>query len=95
MVGIIAAVAMLSAALVVVPTQEANAEHMDKDGKDAKYSKDMKDRKDSKYSKDNNNSYDGNDSDGGNTGFSFEQNQENKCSGSATCTNTATITFGV
>ena len=30
----------------------------------------------------------------GSTDFGFEQDQENKCSGSATCTNTATINFG-
>ena len=34
------------------------------------------------------------DGDGGNTGFSFEQEQKNRCSGSATCTNSASITFG-
>jgi hypothetical protein len=27
------------------------------------------------------------------TDFNFEQEKENKCSGSATCSNTATITF--
>ena len=58
MVGIVAAVAMLSAAVVVVPIQQASAD------------------------------------DGGNTDFNFEQDQKNKCSGSAWCTNTATITFG-
>ena len=31
--------------------------------------------------------------DGGDTSFSSEQDQENKCSGSATCSNSATITF--
>ena len=35
------------------------------------------------------------DEDGGDTGFSFEQEQKNKCSGDASCSNTATITFGV
>ena len=34
------------------------------------------------------------DEDGGDTSFSFEQEQKNKCSGSATCTNSASITFG-
>ena len=33
--------------------------------------------------------------DGGDTSFSFEQEQKNKCSGDASCSNTATITFGV
>jgi hypothetical protein len=33
------------------------------------------------------------DGDGGNTGFSFEQEQKNKCSGSAECSNEGTITF--
>ena len=33
------------------------------------------------------------DGDGGDTDFSYEQDQENKCSGSATCSNSATITF--
>ena len=56
MVGIIGAVAMLSAGLVVVPTTMQQAS-------------------------------------GQGTDFSFEQDQENKCSGSATCTNTARITF--
>ena len=56
MVGILGAVAMLSAGLALVPTtmQQASAQGTD---------------------------------------FGFEQDQENKCSGSATCTNTATITF--
>ena len=34
------------------------------------------------------------DGDGGDTSFSFEQEQKNKCSGSAYCSNTDTITFG-
>jgi hypothetical protein len=61
MVGILGAIAILSAGLVgaAVPTttmiQEASAQGTD---------------------------------------FSFEQDQENKCSGSATCSNTGTITFG-
>jgi hypothetical protein len=57
MVGILGAVAMLSAGLVVVPTimQQASAQGTD---------------------------------------FSFEQDQENKCRGSAECTNEGTITFG-
>ena len=63
MVGIVAAVAMLSAAVVAVPIQQASAERRSS-------------------------------SDGGNTDFNFEQDQKNKCSGSAWCTNTATITFG-
>ena len=33
------------------------------------------------------------DGDGGDTSFSFEQEQKNKCSGNAYCSNTATITF--
>ena len=55
MVAVLAAVAMLSAAVVVVPIQQASAQ---------------------------------------NTRFSFEQRQENRCSGFAGCTNTGTITFG-
>jgi hypothetical protein len=57
MVGILGAVAMLSAGLVVVPTtmQQATAQGTD---------------------------------------FSFEQDQENKCSSSAECNNEGTITFG-
>ena len=35
----------------------------------------------------------GEDGDGGDTDFSFEQDQENRCSGSAICTNDGTITF--
>ena len=67
MVGIIAAVAMLSAGLTVLPTtiQQASANGlMDEE-------------------------------DGGDTSFSFEQEQKNKCSGDASCSNTATITFGL
>ena len=37
----------------------------------------------------------GEDGDGGDTSFSFEQEQKNKCSGDAICSNTATITFGL
>jgi hypothetical protein len=54
MIGILAGVAMLSAALVV-PIQQASAQD---------------------------------------TEFTFKQKQSNKCSGSATCTNTGTIAFG-
>ena len=36
----------------------------------------------------------GEDGDGGDTSFSFEQEQKNKCSGSAYCSNSASITFG-
>lgn len=57
MVGIVAAVAMLSAGLAVVPIamqQQASAQDSD---------------------------------------FSYEQEQENKCSGNAYCSNSATITF--
>jgi hypothetical protein len=53
-VGILAAVAMLSAALVVLPIQEASAQD---------------------------------------TNFTFEQRQSNRCSGSASCSNAASITF--
>ena len=63
MTGIVAAVAMLSAGLSIIPVQQASAN----DG--------------------------GGDGDGANTDFDFEQDQKNKCSGSATCTNDATITF--
>jgi hypothetical protein len=65
MVGILGAVAMLSAGLAVLPTtmQQASANIvMDEE-------------------------------DGGDTSFSFEQEQKNKCSGNAYCSNTATITF--
>jgi hypothetical protein len=33
------------------------------------------------------------DGDGGDTSFSFEQDQSNRCSGFAGCSNTGTITF--
>ena len=33
--------------------------------------------------------------DGGDTSFSFEQDQSNKCSGSAECSNYGEINFGV
>ena len=56
MVGIVAAVAMLSAAVVVVPIQQASAQDTD---------------------------------------FSFDQSQSNECSGSAFCSNSGTITFGL
>jgi hypothetical protein len=36
---------------------------------------------------------DGGDGDGGDTSFSFEQDQSNRCSGFAGCSNTGTITF--
>jgi hypothetical protein len=65
MVGILGAVAMLSAGLAVLPTtmQQASANIvMDEE-------------------------------DGGDTSFGFEQEQKNKCSGNAYCSNTATITF--
>jgi hypothetical protein len=65
MIGIIGAVAMLSAGLAVLPTtmQQASANIvMDEE-------------------------------DGGDTSFSYEQEQKNKCSGNAYCSNTATITF--
>ena len=85
MVGILAAVAMLSATIVVVPIHEASAE---RDGKDDKDDKDMKDIKDS---------YDGKDDKDGKdmkTDFNFGQYQKNKCSGSAICTNDAKLIFG-
>ena len=63
MVGILAAVAMLSTGLSVIPVQQASANLME-------------------------------DGDGGDTDFSFEQEQENRCSGAAECTNTGTIIFG-
>ena len=58
MVGILGAVAMLSAGLAVVPTtiQQANAQDTD---------------------------------------FDFEQEQENRCSGSAYCSNYGEINFGI
>jgi hypothetical protein len=83
MVGILGAIAILSAALVVLPTQEANAERRDHNSKDGK------------YSKDSNDSYDGNDGDGAGTEFGFDQDQKNRCSGNDVCTNEATITFGL
>jgi hypothetical protein len=57
MIGIIGAVALLSAGLAVLPTtmQQASAQGTD---------------------------------------FSFEQEQKNKCSGNAECSNEGTITFG-
>jgi hypothetical protein len=64
MVGIIGAVAMMSAGLSLAPVQQASA-FFEEDG------------------------------DGGDASFSFEQEQKNKCSGDASCSNTATITFGV
>ena len=66
MIGIIGAVAILSAGLALVPStmQQASANGLM-------------------------------DEDGGDTSFSFEQEQKNKCSGDASCSNTATITFGV
>ena len=65
MVGIIAAVSMLSAAgLSIIPVQQASANLIGEDG------------------------------DGGDTSFSFEQDQENKCSGSADCSNYGEINFG-
>ena len=63
MVGIIGAVAMLSAGLSLTPVQQASAN----DG--------------------------GGDGDGGDTSYSFEQDQSNRCSGFAGCSNTGTITF--
>ena len=62
MVGIVAAIAMLSAGLSIIPVQQASA-IPEEDG------------------------------DGGNTDFSFEQEQENRCSGSASCSNSGTIIF--
>ena len=62
MVGIVAAIAMLSAGLSIIPVQQVSAT-LEEDG------------------------------DGGDTDFSFEQDQENRCSGSAICTNDGTITF--
>jgi hypothetical protein len=35
------------------------------------------------------------DGDGDDTGFSFKQEQKNRCSGSAECSNEGTITFNV
>ena len=64
MVGIIAAIAMMSAGLSLAHVQQASA-FFEEDG------------------------------DGSDTSFSFEQEQKNKCSGDASCSNTATITFGL
>ncbi|HYX57047.1 MAG TPA: hypothetical protein VE818_12895 [Nitrososphaeraceae archaeon] len=55
MIAVLAAVAMLSAAVVVVPIQQASAQD---------------------------------------TSFSFKQRQSNECSGSAGCSNSASIIFG-
>jgi hypothetical protein len=57
MVGIIGAIAMLSAGLAVLPTTIQQASAQD-------------------------------------TYFDFEQDQENRCSGAAECSNEGTITFG-
>ena len=56
MVGIVAAVAMLSAGLALIPTTMQQASAQDTD-------------------------------------FNFEQEQDNKCSGAAECSNEGTITF--
>jgi hypothetical protein len=64
MVGILGAVAMLSAGLSIISVQQASA-FLKEDG------------------------------DGGDTSFSFEQEQKNRCSGSAECSNEGTITFNV
>jgi capsular polysaccharide biosynthesis protein len=65
MVGIVAAVVMLSVGLSIIPVQQASANIvMDEE-------------------------------DGGDTNFSFEQEQKSRCSGSAECSNDATITFNV
>jgi hypothetical protein len=66
MVGIVAAVAMLSAGLALLPStmQQASANLIGEDG------------------------------DGGDTSFSFEQDQSNRCSGSAYCSNYGEINFG-
>jgi hypothetical protein len=64
MVGILAAVAMLSAGLSLAPVQQASA-FFEEDG------------------------------DGGDTSFSFEQEQKNRCSGSAYCSNYGEINFGL
>jgi hypothetical protein len=63
MVGIVAAVAILSAGLALVPSTMQQASAIGEDG--------------------------------GDTSFSFEQDQSNKCSGSAECSNEGTITFNV
>jgi hypothetical protein len=64
MVGILGAVAMLSAGLSLAPVQQVSAN----DG--------------------------GGDGDGGDTSFSFEQDQSNRCSGFAGCSNFGEIIFG-
>ncbi len=65
MVGILGAVAMLSAGLSIIPVQQASANLlMDEE-------------------------------DGGDTNFSFEQEQKNRCSGSAECSNYGEINFGI
>ena len=64
MVGILGAVAMLSAGLSLTPVQQASAN----DG--------------------------GGDGDGADTSFSFEQDQSNRCSGFAGCSNFGEIIFG-
>ena len=64
MVGILGAVAMLSAGLSIISVQQASA-FLEEDG------------------------------DGGDTSFSFEQEQKNRCSGSAECSNEGTLTFNV
>ena len=64
MIGIIGAVAILSAGLSIISIQQASAT-LEEDG------------------------------DGDNTDFSFKQEQKNRCSGDATCTNEATVEFGV
>jgi hypothetical protein len=66
MIGIVGAVAILSAGLALVPStmQQASA-NFEEDG------------------------------DGGDTGFSFKQEQKNRCSGSAYCSNYGEINFGV
>ncbi len=65
MVGILGAVAMLSAGLSLISVQQASANIlMDEE-------------------------------DGGDTNLSFEQEQKNRCSGSAECSNYGEINFGV
>ena len=63
MVGILGAVAILSAGLALVPSIMQQASAIGEDG--------------------------------GDTSFSFEQDQSNKCSGSAECSNYGEINFGV
>ncbi len=65
MIGILGAVAILSAGLSIISIQQASANLIGEDG------------------------------DGGNTNFSFEQEQKNRCSGSAECSNYGEINFGV